>query len=101
MNIKNDSLYEGFFFLIEWLNVKKSNKCIVAFIRFSFKNARVTRYRGFLPNSTLGPGKKSNFGYLFHYCDFPYANFGLFCPKNRTNEINRPKFVKANIHGMF
>ena len=46
------------------------------------------------------------FGYLFHYCNLPYANCGLFislvqflsilCPKNRTNEMNSQEFAQGN-----
>jgi hypothetical protein len=40
-------------------------------------------YRGFLPNA--------NFGLFISLVRF----FGYFCPKNRSNEINRPKIALA------
>ena len=38
------------------------------------------------------------FGYLFHYCDLPYANFGLFIslvPKIRISQVAVMKYVNS------
>ena len=63
-------------------------------------------YRGFLPNATFGSGKNSHQPkFALAKCNLANANFGLFislvrfvgyfCPKNRSNEINRPKIALA------